>query len=233
MLLCSHMHCGMELLMVNQKASGALACTLAGSLVVYGHATLAANGADQVTGCLTRGGTIVRLALGNEPAKPCPQRSVEMSWPLAGADGAPVTGAEMVPFYVTLDGDGTEAMLTINGPLEVFARCELGEPDPNNPGRSVDIVSVIATSSEDGWFTNRGNGPRLAGEEDTLLSSGDNLLAGEEGYVAPGIANNLGSAVAPDGSYIGVAADIIGFGANIFGHDCIVVGAATMINGDP
>ena len=54
-----------------------VATLLIGSSVVM---VMAQGEPESFTGCLTAGGTLVRLAVGDEPAQPCSESQTEISW---------------------------------------------------------------------------------------------------------------------------------------------------------
>ncbi len=101
-------------------------------------------------------------------------------------------------------------------------------------GTFLDRIEIVATSSEFGWF-----------EEDESDSSGGNLPlnAGQQVIVQTDFVSPAGSAkyddldetsaVAPDGSYLGLEGEAGGVGLNLFGHDCLVVGNSYSITGAP
>ena len=66
------------------------------------------------------------------------RKQTQLSLPLE--DGETETGT--IQFFVTLDGDGTEETIAVNGPLELFARCELSVSTAD--GVSIIVFSEIA-----------------------------------------------------------------------------------------
>lgn len=128
---------------------------------------------------------------------------------------------ERVPFYVVLDGDGAEQTIATNGALEYFARCRVDDAGS-------DRIQIIVTSTQDGWFEEDAGGPQAAGAEIIQFTT-------STGLATPIYSDDIdeGSAVAPDGSYVGIDGEMTGLGLNIFGHDCIAVGNVFLVNGTP
>jgi cysteine-rich repeat protein len=127
-----------------------------------------------------------------------------------------------VPFYATLDGDGAIGPIATNGPLRAFARCRV-----NDAGN--DRIELVVVGVVDGWFEeDNPTTAQLAGAEITV-----NLEQAPTG--TPFYDNMIDdfSAVAPGGYYVGLDGESTGLGLNLFGHDCIAVGVATMITGNP
>jgi hypothetical protein len=182
--------------------------------------------AQTLTGCLTKGGALTKLAIGDEPAKPCQGKQTQLSLPLE--DGGTQTGT--IQFFVTLDGDGSEKTIAVNGPLELIARCQL------SLGIGQEQVSIRVFSELAGarLAASAGFVPSPAPNE-FLLSFGRTVNGpGTEIYTraveAAGSNVEGTSVLAPDGSYIGVEASSLGLGVNILGHDCIAVGTAHLNN---
>jgi hypothetical protein len=190
-----------------------LGLTLPGGDALADNVTV---GAGSATGCLTPGGAISQVAPGDAPARPCPPSQSQIS----------LGGGREVPFYIVLDGDGDEETIATNGPLEYFARCRVNSEI--SPGVFRDIVEIVATSTEDGWFLNHDSGPNSA--DDELVNFVITISTGDEFYD-----NDIdnGTMAAPDGSYLAIDGEMLGLGLNIFGHDCIVIGTAVLINGTP
>jgi cysteine-rich repeat protein len=126
-----------------------------------------------------------------------------------------------VPFYVFLDGDATEAPLATNGPLSLIARCRV-----NNGGN--DRLEFVISSTVDGWFEEDTGAAQTAGTE--IVAHSDQAATGTVFYD-----NNIDdfSAVAPGGYYLGADSEITGLGLNLFGHNCLAVGVATLITAPP
>lgn len=129
---------------------------------------------------------------------------------------------ERVPFYVVLDGDGAEQVIATNGPLEYFVRCTVG---------TTDVVELIATSSQAGWFGDGDGGNVTSG------TAGAEMVAGSRsvGAATASFGNDIDEsfAVAPDGSYMAVNGEMLALGLNVFGHDCVAVGNVFVISGTP
>jgi hypothetical protein len=128
-----------------------------------------------------------------------------------GATGAtgPGGAAGRIPFLVYLDGDGTESTIATSGPLELRLRC-------TNPGDW--RAELYVTSSLAGWWQ-AGDGPIAAGEERSFFSV--ETSAAQYSYRIDGV-----SWIAPDGSYLGLDAEMTGVGVLLFGHDCVAAGVA-------
>lgn len=66
-----------------------LALTIGG--LVTGGVVMAqgGSGTDSFTGCLTNGGSLTKVAVGDEPAKPCKGNQLQVTWSQTGPPGAP------------------------------------------------------------------------------------------------------------------------------------------------
>ena len=134
-----------------------------------------------------------------------------------------------VPFFIELM-DGEEKLIARIGALTVVARCDLDFPNPDgSQPPAFDFVHIDATSSIDGWFVTLPAGDGGGGSPE-ILASGEATLASvlfsptgqSNKYVSPRFSRP--SAVAPDGSFVTLAADNVGLGIRIFGKDCILTG---------
>jgi hypothetical protein len=64
-----------------------LARTAIAAVVLAAPGSVAAQAeADVATGCLTRSGQITKVAIGDQPARPCRARETQVSWRLGGDD---------------------------------------------------------------------------------------------------------------------------------------------------
>jgi hypothetical protein len=128
-----------------------------------------------------------------------------------GATGAtgPGGAAGRIPFLVYLDGDGTESTIATSGPLELRLRC-------TNPGDW--RAELYVTSSLPGWWQ-AGDGPIAAGAERSFFTL--ETSAAQYSHRIDGV-----SWIAPDGSYLGLDAEMTGIGVLLFGHDCVAAGVA-------
>jgi hypothetical protein len=128
-----------------------------------------------------------------------------------GATGAtgPGGAAGRIPFLVYLDGDGTESTIATSGPLELRLRC-------TNPGDW--RAELYVTSSLAGWWQ-AGDGPIAAGAERSFFTL--ETSAAQYSHRIDGV-----SWIAPDGSYLGLDAEMTGIGVLLFGHDCVAAGVA-------
>lgn len=190
-------------------------------ICVSGSEALSSENA--LTGCL-KNGRLTNLAIGDEPAMSCKRNETEISLPVG--DGGETDG-KTAPFFVTLDGDGSETTIAVNGSLELYARCEL------DLSIGQDQVSIIVSSETTGALVARFNDPT---QTEFLLAFGRTEAGpGTEKYTAPqGASSAEGlSVLAPDGSYIGVEGSTLGFGLNILDHDCIAIGTAHLNNAPP
>lgn len=178
---------------------------------------------DVATGCLTRGGKIIKVAVGDQPARPCRSRETEIVLRLDGDDDS---GPRTVRFFITLDGDGSEQTIASNGPLEIFVRCSLDDASIGG----VDRVVFLVTSTIDGWWINQAH-PSLAGQElrmadfrnnvggQALFNGRDNVVVGSNSVIAPG------------GYLITIDFEEVASGLHIFDHDCLAAGMVTMTQG--
>jgi hypothetical protein len=187
----------------------------------------------------------VNVALGDEPRRPCRPNQSEITLGLGG-DDPEEEGTDTVAFFFEM-ADGDERTIMTSGSTEIFARCQI---DVTFRGPNQDVVSIVATSSEDGWFASGGlstpsqepTEAQSAGEEAivNLVINGDNhpdgTIFGREqmedtfSTAASTSFSPHGAVITPGGTYIRVEVDLA---LNILGRDCIAVGTATMIQGDP
>lgn len=143
-----------------------------------------------------------------------------------GPPGPPGEPAESISTFATyfeaLDGDQSEVTLAENGPLRYFARCTVDDG-------GTDRIQVLVESTTGDAY-----------EEDAGQLTADTPVVAYDHVVLTGIedySNDIddGSSVAMEGttgSYIGIDGETLGLGLNIFGHDCVVAGAAFFANGD-
>jgi hypothetical protein len=102
-----------------------------------------ANAAAQVaTGCLTRSGDIINVAIGNQPKRPCRSNQSEITVSLGVHDHEEAEGIDTVSFFFEMAGGEERSILTI-GSTEIFARCQI---DVTFRGSNQDVMSIIATS---------------------------------------------------------------------------------------
>jgi hypothetical protein len=155
--------------------------------------------AQTATACLTPAGKITQMALGEEPARPCNSRQTEVTFILDGENDSPI---KVVPFFVTLDGDGAEEAVATNGPLEAFVRCLVNDSSIGGADR----IKLLATSTIDGWWAG-GSEPSLADEEFDM-GEFENNVHGQRRF---GARSNLiirqNSVIAPGGYVINVDFD--------------------------
>lgn len=177
-----------------------------------------------VTGCLDGQEKIRAVAVGTSPAYACKSSWPQLTWEVVDPNAPPPPPSGSGPtvgFYVTLDGDGDEQTLATSGPLEFFARCTITG--------TTTLVEVLATSSRDGWFSSLG-GPHAAGEEllhYSLESDGTGPEYGDQSLRFDS------SIVSPDGHFLAVGNETMALGARMFGHDCLAIGTATVVSGNP
>lgn len=144
----------------------------------------------------------------------------------AGPPGPP-SQPSFRQFYITLDpADGAteEQVVLFQGTLTLTARCHRNQDFGSGPE---DLVELVVTNSEDGWYDNNDNLYPAAGEyyigdefEDTGVTRVDNDI--DEGF-----------AVAPSGDLIGIDGESTVYGLNVFGHRCLVAGQAWTMRGNP
>lgn len=138
------------------------------------------------------------------------------------------------PFYITMDANNERQDIITHGPLTLFARCFLNEPDGG--GGFQDAIRVFATSSVDGWFTNDDNGilgdggPFLAGEEIALEELQDSTPIGT---VAVTDLDDGDGALASGGYVVGISHSALVTGLNALNHRCTLAGIANVIKGSP
>ncbi len=180
-----------------------------------------------VTGCLHRSKHLIKkVELGEAPSSKCWSSQTQLTWELVDpaappAPPPPSAGGPTVGFYVTLDGNGTEQTLATNGPLEFFARCTING--------TTTVVEVMATSSQDGWFSSMG-GPHTAGEELLHYSMESEGTGPEYGDHSLRFESSI---VSPDGHFLAVGNETMTLGTRMFGHDCLAIGVATTVTGSP
>jgi hypothetical protein len=179
-----------------------------------------------VTGCLNGRDVIKHVVLGTSPAYACKSSWPQITWELVDPDAPPAppppnSGGPAVGFYVALDGDGAEQTLATSGPLEFFARCTISG--------TTTVVDILATSSQDGWFSSMG-GPHAAGEELLHYSLESDGTAPEYGDHSLRFESSI---VSPDGHFLAVGNETMTLGARMFGHDCLAIGTAIVVTGNP
>ena len=72
--------------------------------------------ADSVTGCISNGGALNKVALGSAPANPCNGAEKQVTWKLQNPSST--SGA----FYIALT-KGVPRIIAQNGPLQIIAKC--------------------------------------------------------------------------------------------------------------
>lgn len=138
------------------------------------------------------------------------------------------------PFYITMDANNQRQDIITHGPLTLFARCFLNEPDGGVGFQ--DAIRVFATSSVTGWFTNDDNGilgnggPFLAGEEIALEELQDTTPVGT---VDVSDLDDGDGALAPGGYVVGISHSALVTGLNALGHRCTLTGMINLIKGTP
>ena len=134
------------------------------------------------------------------------------------------------PFFVTLDF-GEEKTIAKAGPFKVFARCIV------IPAGGPDIVRIIVTSEEAGWFAETDEDPIANGGP---FAADAEAAALQEAFPTglPIYSNNPDkfSAIGPDDDgdlyYVSIDGDTVGLGLNIFGNDCLAVGNVSIMKLD-
>ncbi len=139
----------------------------------------------------------------------------------AASAWAGVKSSSEKDFYVVLDGDKDKATIATLGPLKVFAQCRVDKD-------GFDEIKIFATSSTGGWFDSDSGKSHSSGKRIVLFSEDENT--GDKDFTE----DDGGVAVASrSGHYIAIAGETLGLGLNIFGHDCVAIGTATLITGNP
>ena len=127
----------------------------AGILIFLGGLAFANGQGDVFTACLTPGGGLKNVAVGDSPTAPCRGNSTEVSWNAQGPPGPPGNapfaglhcqeGAFVTGFDVdgnVLCSDGTIASLDTDGDgLTDSAEIQLYGTDPNDPDSDDDTLS--------------------------------------------------------------------------------------------
>src|SRR4051812_41864683 len=174
--------------------------------------------AGHLTGCLTVGKTVDKIAVGDKPSAGCLSGQKQVTI-------ATVTAANpynLVPFLVGLDGDSATKAIASYGPFQVSATCK------KVPSRAsfVRSVEIDVKSSVNGWIDSDGTTLRASNTSAPLdnwqnLPFDQSLLNSDPGPH---------SALAPDGSHLFL--NQVQFGINILGHDCTAAGVITFAKGD-
>ena len=192
---------------------------------IFSSDARAQDSSARVTGCLDSAGDLRGFAFGDAPLRGCAAGQRELALALDDLSEA----ARLEPFFVTLRL-GEEQLIAAIGALELRARCTLGTTTGG------DTLQLLLTSSLDGWFATAAGAstarPLLAGEEIVLASAraqpGEGRLSGFEGGQLVGAQ----LALAPDGAFLALATGSTALGVHLLDQDCLVVGAATLIQGD-
>ena len=174
--------------------------------------------ADHLTGCLTVGKTVDKIAVGDKPSAGClsGQKKVTI---------ATVTAANpynIVPFLVGLDGDSATKTIASYGPFQLSATCNK-VPSGASFVRNVEIG---VKSSINGWIFSDDTTLHVSNTSYPLsnwkgLPFDQTLLNSDPGPH---------SALAPDGSHLFL--NQVQFGINVLGHDCTAAGVITFAKGD-
>ncbi len=174
--------------------------------------------ADHLTGCLTVGKTVDKIAVGDKPSISClsGQKKVTIATVTA------TNPYNIVPFLVGLDGDSATKTIASYGPFQVSAMCKK-VPSGASFVRSVEID---VKSSINGWITS----------DDTTLRASNTTSPLDNWQNQPFDQTLLNSdpqfhsALAPDGSHLFLNQVQLGF--NVLGHDCMAAGVITFARGD-
>lgn len=155
-------------------------------VVLFGALLSAASAEDPdvtYTGCLTDGGSIIKVAIGEEPRQQCQGNQIEMSWNMSGPEGPAGPEGPVGP-----QGEpGPEGAQGEQGPPG--EQGEQGEPGP--PGE-VGFLGQFCPSGE--WVA----GFTLEGD---MVCSGD-VDFDEDGFPAREDCDDSNAAVHPDASEI-------------------------------
>src|SRR3954447_8408944 len=117
---------------------------LSSSIVLHAVPVLA----DHLTGCLTVGKTVDKIAVGDKPSISCLSGQKKVT--IATATAA--NPYNLVPFLVGLDGDSATKTIASYGPFQVSATCK------KVPSRAsfVRSVEIDVKSSVNGWIDSDG-----------------------------------------------------------------------------
>jgi hypothetical protein len=147
------------------------------------------------------------------------------------ADAAPRPKMQTRPIFEVMEFGTTRTILR-HGTLELRARCDRDPPETQN----FDVVALEVNSrtdwvltTETGFQTIPANDPRtllfFARPSGPAFETASRNQFGNDFDVAGA------SALGADGTYLSVAADTLSFGVEVFGHDCLIIGTATLIKG--
>lgn len=164
---------------------------------------LAQTESNRLTGCLTPGGTLTRLAPGDSPTHPCSQQQTQVTLNVGDPSGTSGT------FYVALDRD-TERTIATKGPHTFVCRC-------TDNGPTEVSVTIEATSTASEWFA-IGFGPLNANQSLVLISDAvpvGSLVPIEDRFLT----------ILDDTSYLSIST--LRFGAGLFGRYCMVSGTVS------
>lgn len=126
-------------------------------------------------------------------------------------------------FSETLDADGAEVDLVTTGPLRYFARCLIDDA-------GVDRIQILATSSVGPWWEERNETASRAADA-TVLAFSEFASTGSSRFDTD--PDDHAMAVVQGGTIhsMGIAGATMSLGLNVFGHKCLVAGAAFMQRG--
>jgi hypothetical protein len=194
----------------------AVAATILVAVPGLGNATAPnANTAvvqNHLTGCLTIGSTIDKIAIGDKPARPCAVSQIKVTISTA-VTSTPYT---LVPFLIALDGDNVAKTIGTFGPFTLSATCKKIPVDANFD-RKIDIA---ITAAVDGWLVTNDHAPRAANTSVVLTSNEVGPFDHPAFTSDPD--DHVHTALASDGSRL--ALDQVQFGFNMIGHSCTVEG---------
>ena len=174
--------------------------------------------AGHLTGCLTVGKTVDKIAVGDKPSTRCLSGQMQVTI-------ATVTAANpysLVPFLVGLDGDSVTKTIASSGPFQVSATCK---KIPSGASFVMNI-EIDVKSSINGWIVSDDTTSRAANTS-AILENWQNLPFDQSLLNTSGSSH---SALGPDGSHLFL--NQIQLGTNVLGHECIAAGVMTFAKGD-
>jgi hypothetical protein len=131
---------------------------------------------------------------------------------LGGKTAEELTASGDLRTFVKYLAVGESAVLAQQGQLLARATCT------DNGGGSTRTAVEFESSVEGAWMS---GDPLTANTPSTMFSMSDTST-----YYDRDI--DSGSAMAPDGTYIGIDGESLGLGVNLFGHGCVVAGSAVV-----
>lgn len=169
---------------------------------------LAQTGSNHLTGCLTPGGTLTKLALGDAPAHPCSRQETQITLNVGEIPQA-TSGA----FYVVLDRD-TERTIAMNGTHKFVCRC-------NDIDMNLVAIHIEATSTASEWLA---TGPASSGSYGPF-STNQSVILISGGFNSGELIQEGEVTIIDDNSYLTISN--LRLGNRLFGRYCIVSGTVS------